>query len=207
MNIVIKTAAIRSSLFLTYEFEQKDIDVNNTIKTSSDAPIHDDLRNAFKALIPHFAFICEEITNESLVSKAIQDPEMYLSDSESAPDDSFFKFNVNSFSMVDLKKGLNFVSISGSKQLSTLEVISFTSPSIDLEGGTYKFRAELAEAIEVLKKEVLAYMQGKQAAKTQMEMFGEDSEENEPADNTVSMHVVKSPKAKKEKAQSAFEQE
>lgn len=204
MNIVIKNAAIRSSLFLSYEFEQKDLDVKNTIKTSSDAPIHDDLRNAFRALIPHFAFICEEITDENLVSKAIADPEMYLSDRESAPDDSFFKFKVNSFTMIDLKKGLNFVSISGDKQLSTLEEISFPSPSIDLEGGTYKFRSELAETIEVLKKEVLAYMQGKQAPKTQMEMFREEVGEIEVEGENVTLHVVKSSKSKKDKATDAF---
>ena len=36
MNIIIKKAAIRSGLFLNYEFEQRDTDVNNTIKTQKD---------------------------------------------------------------------------------------------------------------------------------------------------------------------------
>lgn len=204
MNIVIKNAAIRSSLFLSYEFEQKDLDVNNTIKTSSDAPIHDDLRNAFRALIPHFAFICEEITDESLVEKVIGDPEMYLADRETAPTDVFFKFMVQSISILD-KKGLNFITISGSKQLTTLDSISFSAPAIDLDGGSYKFRIELADAVDVLKKEVLAYMQGKQAPKTQMEMFASE-EEDEDSEKTT-MTVVKSPRVKKEKATDAFTEE
>lgn len=190
MNIAIKDAAIRSSLFLTYGFEQKDIDVNNTIKTSSDAPIHDDLRNAFRALIPHFAYVCEEITDEKLVAKAIKDPEMYLGDRETAPVLDFFKFTVNSFAMMD-KKGLNFITISGSKQLTNLDTISFSAPAIDLDGGTYKFRVELVEAVDILKKEVLAYMQGKQAPKTQMEMFGSEEEEQEEETTKTTMKVVK----------------
>lgn len=187
MNIVIKKAGIRSSLFLSYEFEQKDVDVNNTIKTSSDAPIHEDLRNAFRALIPHFAFVTEEVTDIDLVESAIAAPESYVQDREHSASEVFFKFLVTEFSITN-KQGLNYVVLSGNKLLESGEVISFTAPAIDLEGGKYKFRAELANLIEELKKEVLAYMEGKQAPKQQMEMFGEDDEEE-----------VKAPKASKGK--------
>ena len=175
MNIVIKKAGIRNSIFLSYEFEQKDADVNNTIKTSSDAPIHDDLRAAFRALIPHFAFICEEITNEDLVQAAIERPESYLEDRENSVCLDFFKFYVQEFSILD-KKGLNFVTISGNKQLTNGDIVSFSAPAIDLDGGSYKFTYELNQAVEVLKVEVLAYMQGKQAPKAQLEMFSGDEE-------------------------------
>lgn len=52
MQITVKKAAIVGSLFLKYDFEQTDSNVKNAITTKSDAPIHDDLRNAFRLLIP-----------------------------------------------------------------------------------------------------------------------------------------------------------
>ena len=62
MNITIKNASIKSGLFLKYGYDH----FAGTTKyshpsTTGDAPIHDDLREAFLALTPHFAFICEEI--------------------------------------------------------------------------------------------------------------------------------------------------
>lgn len=201
MNIVIKKAAIRNSIFLTYEFDQHDADVKNGIKTSSDAPIHDDLRAAFRALIPHFAFICEEITNEDLVKAAIERPESYLEDRENSASLDFFKFYVNEFSIMD-KKGLNFVTISGNKQLTDGDVVSFSAPAIDLDGGNYKFMYELKEAVEVLKREVLAYMQGKQAPKAQLEMFEGDEESGEAFGDAPE---VKKTKASKKKAVESVE--
>src|SRR5690606_38891163 len=99
MEVLIKKAAIRGSLFLSYEFDQKEIGINNSIKTSSDQPIHEDLRIAFRKLIPHFAFICEEIKDEKLVKKAIESPKDYLMDRESSKDESFFKYSVYQFAI------------------------------------------------------------------------------------------------------------
>ncbi len=85
---------------------------------------------------------------------------------------------MNEFSIID-KKGLNFVTISGNKQLTDGDVVSFSAPAIDLDGGNYKFMYELKEAVELLKREVLAYMQGKQAPKAQLEMFEGDEESHD----------------------------
>lgn len=178
MNVTIKKASLKGSLFLSYDYELQEADVKNTIKTSSDAPIHDDLRNAFRALIPHFAFICEEVKDKDLTKKAIESPEIYLQDRDVTPDDTFFKFRVAEFS-IEEKKGFEYVSIYGCKSLATLEEVCFSSPKIDLEDSNYPFRNELAKAIEDLKVEVMAYMQGKQAPKTQLEMFEEEEEEEQ----------------------------
>ncbi|WP_435416295.1 hypothetical protein [Polaribacter aestuariivivens] len=175
MQIVIKRAAIKGSLFLSYDFEQTDVDVKNNIKTSSDAPIHEDLKNAFRKLIPHFAFICEEITNKKLVEKAIGNPDLYLKDRETAPDDAFFKYRVFEFKVVE-KDGDEKVTISGSKQLVNLKEISFSTPDKSLFDEDYPFRKELNENIDELKNEVLEYMQGKSAPKAQMEMFQEEED-------------------------------
>lgn len=178
MNVTIKKASLRGSLFLDYNFEQQDADVKNLIKTSSDAPIHDDLRNAFRALIPHFAFICEEVKDEVLTKKAIDNPEIYLHERELAPDDTFFKFRVAEFALEE-KKGFEYLTLFGCKSLATFQEVCFSSPKIDMEDTNYPFSYELKQAIEVCKVEVLAYMQGKQAPKTQLEMFSEEEEEEQ----------------------------
>ncbi|MCZ8144888.1 hypothetical protein [Flavobacterium sp.] len=179
MNIVIQKAQL-NGIFLSYEFEQKDTDSNNLMKVKSDLPVHDDLRTAFRNLIPHFAFICDQVTDENLFKKACADPLLYTGDRETAPDDTFFKYQVYAVSL-NTKKGNNKITMHGCRQVGELfEEISFSSPEIDLDSDKYKYAADLAELVEVLKSEVMAYMEGKHAAKTQMAMFeGEEEEADE----------------------------
>ncbi|QYS85440.1 hypothetical protein JJC03_09335 [Flavobacterium oreochromis] len=174
MNITIKKASLRNNMFLNYEFEQKDTEVNNTIKTQSDAPIHEDLANLFRKLIPHFAFITEEIS-EDLALNAINDPDDYLfRPLENAIEPKLYNFYVTEFCVVD-KKGLNFVSLSGGKVLASKDTISFSTYLVDLDSlNDYKFVSELSDLIEELKREVLLYMDGKQAPRKQLEMFDEE---------------------------------
>ena len=175
MQIAIKRAAIKGSMFLSYDFEQTDVDVKNNIKTSSDAPIHDDLRNAFRKLIPHFVFICEEITDQKLIEKALANPELYLENQETAPDTSLFKYRVTEFKLIE-KDDDDKVIISGSKRLLTNKEISFSTPAKSLYDDDDKFREELNDDIKHIKSVVLAYMQGKTAPKAQLEMFEEEEE-------------------------------
>lgn len=99
MNVVVKKAEIRSSLFLSYEYDQKDAEVSNSIKTASDAPIHDDLRNAFKALIPHFVFICEENTDEKIILDAIENPDDYFGFKDEVKHEDLLNYRVYGFQL------------------------------------------------------------------------------------------------------------
>ena len=193
MNIIIRKASIRSSLFLNYEFEQKDIDQNNLNKVSSDAPIHDDLRACFRKLIPHFAFLCEQVTDEALVQSALERPESYLEDREHSVTEEFFKFYVGSVDIME-KKGLNYVTLSGNRLLESGDPLSLTAPSVDMEGTKYKFISQFIEDIDHLKREVLAYMEGKHAERAQLQMFNEEEEEEE---QETPEPKAKEPKAKK----------
>lgn len=178
MEIVIKRAAIVSSLFLSYDFELTDSNTKNNSKTKSDAPIHEDLRNAFRALIPHFVYMCEEITDEDIILDAIEHPDKYFPQDEETESQypQFLKYNVYEFGLSG--KGDNEkLRISGSKRLENFKSISFTAPEVFLDNTQYRFSTELNDAVAVLKEEVLAYMEGKQAPKTQIEMFaGEEVE-------------------------------
>lgn len=179
MQIVIKKATIKGTLFLSYTFEQIDSDVKNRISTNSDAPIHDDLQKAFKSLIPHFAFISEEIRDEKLIEKAIKNPDDFIYDRDENKDQSFHKFKVFSFEIHE-KDGYEKITISGSKCLENKNIIAFSIPPTGLGDDDYKFYSELQDTVERLKSEVAAYMQGKTAPKAQIDMFGdEDYDENE----------------------------
>ena len=181
MEILIKKAGITSGLFLSYEFEQNDSNAKNNNKTKSDAPIHDDLKKAFRMLIPHFCFICEEITDEVLIQKAIDSYDEYLLDKETSLHPEFFKYYVTDFSL-NGKGDSQKIKISGTKYLEIFSSISFTAPEIILDSTKYKFIDDLIEVVELLKSEVLAYMEGKQAPKQQIEMFaGAEEEEFEEA--------------------------
>ena len=180
MEILIKKAGITSGLFLSYEFEQTDSNAKNNNKTKSDAPIHDDLRKAFRALIPHFAFMSEEIVDRDLIAKAIANPEEYLESEETSLHPAFLKYNVQEFSLSG-KADAEKIKITGTKRLESFKHIGFYVPEEFLETSGYAFSSELNEAVEVLKHEVLAYMEGKQAPKQQTEMFAGVEEEFEEA--------------------------
>lgn len=172
-QIVIRKATMKGSLFLSYSFDQIEPDVKNRINTNSDAPIHDDLRNAFRRLIPHFAFISEEITDEEFIEKAILNPEKYLYDRDEAVDETLFKYRCFEFEIRE-KDGYEKITISGAKQLKNLSEIIYSTPAIGLGDDKYKFHYELQQSVEELKNEVAAYMQGKVAPKAQIDMFDED---------------------------------
>lgn len=194
MNIVIKKAKIKSSLFLYYECEHKDGIVKNDSKINCDAPIHDDLRNAFRGLIPHLVALCELCPDKDLLHSAIQRPESYVEDREHSASEEFFKYDVDEV-IIDVKKG-NVVSILGSKTLTSLEDLGLVAPSIDLDSSHYEYLPELNKAVDNLRKEVLAYIEGKFGTGRQMEMFGEEQEE-EHEEKASTMKVIKPKKSKK----------
>lgn len=175
MNVTIKSAEIVNSLFLKYSFDQSSLQSNDSLNVNSDAPIHDDLRNAFRQLIPHYTFICEEVKDEELVAAALDRPESYLEDKENAASEVFFNYRVIGFS-TKTAKGIELLTINGAKRLTNGDEIYFSTPTLFLESADYTFSENLQTTIGKLKSEVQAYMEGKQAPKAQTEMFAEDDQ-------------------------------
>lgn len=170
MNISIKKASIKSGMFLSYSYDLTEKDVTNNINTSSDAPVHDDLKIAFRNLIPLFCHICEEISNDELVKDALVNPEIHLQVDEDNEEGKypFLKYNVTGFTIggKDENEG---VTITGYKLLDSGGIVNFNTPFRKFESD-YVFASYLSSGIEVAKKEVFAYMQGKQAPR--QEQFG-----------------------------------
>lgn len=170
MNITIKKASIKNSLFLAFEYDQSVNATKNIIKTSSDAPIHDDLRNAYRYLIPHFAFICEEI-NESQCEELIENP-----DKEINEDSAIYGYRVSGFS-ISGSGDTEGVVLSGSKKLKTGMVVNFNTPFIKFDSD-YDFMDDFLSRIENLRSEVYEYLEGKQAPSKQAEMKFDDDDES-----------------------------
>lgn len=178
MNITIKNASIKSGLFLKYGYDHF---VGSTKyshpSTTGDAPIHDDLREAFSALTAHFAFICEEIS-ESISRQAINDFKqgVVYQDPETDP---LRKYTVIGFTLGKDSEG---VTIIGSKRLDSGKSININTPFLKWDDN-YAFDSELIAAVDLLKSEVYEYIEGKRApAQHQtVNMFEQDEEEEKEA--------------------------
>lgn len=172
MSTTITTAKIKNKLFLAYGYSQRVDGIENKITTSSDAPIHIDLKNAFLRLIPHFAFICEEITED--VARTAIKTGFIKNDEEENP---LNRFDVGGFS-IGGSGDSEGVTISGSKWLQSGKLVNFNTPFIKWDDD-YEFGDELIEAVDILKSEVYEYLEGKQAPKLQQAMTFMSEEEDE----------------------------
>ena len=177
-NIEIKKAKIKNGIFLAYEFVEKTESYENKISTSSDAPIHEDLRSAFATLVPHFALLTEEVT-KSEVHAAIQNGH---------ETECLEKFTVSGFTFGG-NGDTEGVVISGYKSLESGKVVNFNTPFQVFEDDDYDYSEELVKSVVHLKNEVFEYMEGKQAPKMLVGKldFGDDDEEafTMPADDFV----------------------
>jgi len=168
MDIEIHKAEIASRIFLKWEYTQNDGLRKTKVKASADAPIHEDLVDAFQGLVPHFVLITE-MKKKSDVAKAI--------DLKSLPEALISKYKVTGVQIDDNKGDISYT-ITGYKILNTGKVVSFPTPKIrvsEAEDTRYEFIDKLTEQIEFVKEEVLEYMDGKEAVRTQETMdFGDD---------------------------------
>jgi hypothetical protein len=163
MSTTITSAKIKNKLFLAYGYTERAGDIENKITTASDAPIHIDLQNAFNRLTTHFAFICEEIS-EDLARTSISNFDTDIDLSENP----LKKFKVNGFTIGGSGDSEGVV-ISGNKSLESGKVVNFNTPFIKWEDD-YLFSSELTDAMDILKSEVYEYLEGKQAPKLQQAM-------------------------------------
>lgn len=166
MHIEIKNAQITGSIFLAWEYTQTEEGRKTNIKAKADAPIHDDLREAFDKLIPHFVLLTE-MKKKPEVVKNIDLDEM---------DEELLKqFKVRGFS-IEEKNSDTYVTLSGMKFLNTGKTVTFDAPKTNRGEGdkAYEFFTELLAAVEHLKDEILEYMEGKSNERPQISMEFED---------------------------------
>lgn len=184
-NIEINSAKLKGSgvTHCEYSYEQKTESAHEAIGVSSDAPVHDDMRLAFRALVPHLAFICEEVDNSN---ELIEIMDRYNGLIEDGADTVLMtrlaKYKVTSFKCTGTGDTAGII-LSGQKKLITDKIVNLNTPNLKWDDD-YQFSQELYAAIERCKTEVLHYMEGKQAPEVQGSLFGEVADavyENEEA--------------------------
>ena len=173
-EIEIKKAKVKSGMFLAYEYSERTLLAQNNVAMSSDAPIHPDLENAFKKLVPHFALLTEEVS-QGIVAGTIEQnyPFHELLD----------KFTVTGFSLGGSGDSEGVVII-GNKELVTGKKVNFNSPFqtfYDDSSEAYPYTHELKQDVNAVIYEVEQYMEGKQADPPMKSLFDgfEDDEQED----------------------------
>jgi len=154
---------------------------HNIINASCDAIVHDDLRNAFSQLVPHLAFMCDEVEDNKYLEKAMDDIAAIAFDSKIG--EKLNKFEVTSFKLNGLGASETVV-ISGRKKLKTGKYVFLNTPPIKWED-EYQYINELRTAIEICKSEIIQYQDGKTAPDLQGNLF-DDFGGNEMPEETLS---------------------
>lgn len=133
-------------------------------KSSYSAPVHNDLKLAFRRMNVHLGLSSEHLKQDE------------VNDVDSPSEDIINKYVVNSIIFLPDESG---VKISGSVELTTEKKMSLTPPAIkwgDEDG--YGYASELGEITSLVYTEIEAYLAGKHAPEPQQELpFGEDPED------------------------------
>lgn len=163
MEIEIKSAKVKSDLFLAYSYTQKEEHRVNNHDTKSDAPIHPDLRHAFNNLVPHLILLAGQTMKEDAVS--------ILSNESETTEEMLENYKVTAFTIGGSGESEG-VTITGYKILANGKKINLNTPFTKFhdDNDSYAYDSELIKTIEDLKEEVLAYMSGKQAESNQTAM-------------------------------------
>lgn len=178
-TIEVKSAKIKNDLFLEFSYEKKQEIKNDEVKQSSDLPMHEDCKQAFLNLLPHFILICEqEKPNKRLKS--------FIKNGVPDIDDYDVKdYQISSFKIGGTGDNIG-VTLTGKRFLTTGKTLNLNTPFLRYDDDEYKFTSELVEALEVLKNEVYQYMTGnkhaplaQQSLEFEDEAFDVESEEGQ----------------------------
>lgn len=176
-TIEIKSAKIKNELFLEFSYEKKQEIKNDEVKQSSDLPMHEDCKQAFLNLLPHFILINEQ-------EKASKSMKSFIYEGVEDKGEELLKnYELTAFKVGGTGEGEG-VTLTGKRFLTTGKTLNLNTPFLRFDDEDYKFGTELVETLEVLKNEVYQYMTGnKHAPLAQQSMEFEDkafgSEEDE----------------------------
>ena len=168
-EIKVKKASL-SGVGLNIEYVDE---LDNKVTVKGENPVHDDLRNAFRELVPYFADLTEQAETKPLDWDNPFDAKV-----QSVIDN----LKVSSVTLKGYESNEKCV-MSGTRTLSTMKVLSITSPScgFDLANEQYPRCEDLRDAVyKVLHEAELYITEQKWGAIQQKIDFGNDDEDDNP---------------------------
>lgn len=183
-KIEIKSAKLKD-LFAEYSYEQIVEEIKNLrtneVTVNSDAPVHDDFKQAFKQLNSHLALLCEQVSYGKPEEIAA------IMDNIENDYDKFTDFKVTAFKITGTGES-EAVVLTGQRKLSNGKVLNLNCPNTKFED-EYQFMPELIAALNTAKNEVLEYHNGKRAPEKQQDLF--EDEDGELLDQKVNGKSVR----------------
>lgn len=173
-NIRILKAKIDKDNHVLVSYERTEIDGTITpISEPRSHRAHNDLKNAFAALIPHFAAL------------SFHGPAKFK-DIKLPPTELIKNFAVSSVTMGD-KDGAEWAMLTGNYECFDGKKFTFTTPLRAIEGSEekrYKFADELSEVLQDLDKELKKYLFEHKFVDEQGDLFKQPAEAPEMQGNT-----------------------
>lgn len=154
--IEIRAGALNKEIFCNFIYDHNLAPtITNEIKVKSEIPVHDDLRNAFKQLVPHLAIIFGRMTMEEVagISPGNQEDPALM---------KLFLFDVTEF-FLDGYGDEESVVLVGTEKLPTGEA-KLTTPDIRFFGSKYGHATDLRLRIDEVITEIEEYLHGRKRA-------------------------------------------
>lgn len=187
-NVTIKKAKIKDNLFLDVEYSEIVTDGTNSVTKSCTAPVHDDLKKAFKKLTIHLGLLTEQISvakgKGSVTADFDSERVLHLFDPGLE-----FHFTETGWNIIDSMYCSGFtiggtgdsegVTLIGRRTLSNSKVLNLVSPFQKWEGDMYDYNysSELSEIIAECTGEVKLYLfEGKHQPEAQLSLFDQTDE-------------------------------
>lgn len=162
-TVNITTAKIVKGVTCALKFKSYKEDGTHFLTDESESPIHGDLLNAFKKLVPHMIVIGEfsSIPNHKFMLSEEASAELTEVEMEEIQEE------LAAFTCTGLhiQKDKESVILVGNKKLQTGKVFNFVLPMVMLDDN-YVYSELLLEAVENVCKEAILYLEGKSAQQT-----------------------------------------
>src|SRR5690606_6818893 len=111
--------------YCNYEDEERTENGSQTVQVSSEVIIHDDMRLAFRQLVPHLCLICEEIEDSDDLAVAMDSINSLNEESDLAT--KLQSYRVTAFKTSGSGDGEG-VTITGQKKLKSGKVVNLNTP-------------------------------------------------------------------------------
>ncbi len=178
-NVTIKKAKLKDDLFLEAEYSEVVKDGSNTVKKDCTAPVHDDLKAAFRKLDIHLGILCQQcVLDQEGIEWEITEDNL---------DMDVKNITCRGFT-IGGSGDSEGVTLIGFRILSNDKILNLVSPfqKWDDINAPYEFVNELGEIIEECKHEVKEYLfNDKHAPEAQLDLFEQDSQDNGEKDTLL----------------------